>query len=757
MLKALQALPERELREEYICPLLRKMGARYVEDTHGADETGKDVLCLFPDPWGDEELVAVQIKNRPFNMQQGSPCSVLQTLDQLKACLETEVIHPRTAQRCRPNRVWLMSAHAFRQTHLKACDRPLREINERGAKFILGDKLAARIQELMPERIIELTSQKDRLAAKLVRSLASVPELRAFDFLQARTLAQFYVGVEIAPAHSLLLAYLHGRYRPHVLMLLVPDAELPEFRSSVRKADPSFPLRVVPVDKTAQDYDGSVAKQVELDLPTYYATAARKLSRLICQCAKQGARRAQRLDSLLSTAVRVGRATRILLRACARMRPPERPSFLAQRQPSTPYVVDCLSPAELLAIRNHVLLVGAPGSGKTCYAKTTAIRALQEGHQCVFFPCSLFDPARGALIENCASYLAASGWAISARQLRLSLKQGRWLWVIDGLDEAGTSQRQIEEHILALVSKCRNVRVLATCRENYPSLLTARFYVSTVSQLNDSQLRQLYANWFPEHPETVEEIASFLEANPQVKSVVRLPLVATILAALKQAERDLPKSKVDLYRARFELLLEKWERVKARHRTAFDAHRKLQLLQKLAFRCHMRGVSNFTVQTFAELANKYWPHDPRRPPSADLLNEFVRVNGVLERVCPGVFSFGHISYQEYLAALELRDQGLVDVVAGHFVEPSWREVVLFYAAMVGDITKLLQLVQSRWGLHGDPQFFTELGDLATWTDPGLLDFLSEWVRSGGRELQDDLAEPYDEPTGEGPDDIDGLA
>ena len=178
----------------------------------------------------------------------------------------------------------------------------------------------------------------------------------------------------------------------------------------------------------------------------------------------------------------------------------------------------------------------------------------------------------------------------------------------------------------------------------------------------------------------------------------------------------LPEARALLYEETVDILLWRWEQVKASE--AGDAPRLRGLLTsagrtdvdlkralwQLAFEAHREGGTTDTeavadigelqlVKTLVELhpdRSRDWAHQVMEVMQ-------VRTGLLLERV-PGVYTFPHRTFQEYLAGSYLSVQGDFARQASHLAAYGafWREVILLAVGrlihLVGDTDKPLALV-----------------------------------------------------------------
>ena len=141
-----------------------------------------------------------------------------------------------------------------------------------------------------------------------------------------------------------------------------------------------------------------------------------------------------------------------------------------------------------------------------------------------------------------------------------------------------------------------------------------------------------------------ERISEFLKKNSHIKSICRTPMIATLVAALEENNYDLPKSKTDIYRNRFDLLMEKWDRMRGvPNRVRIRPADKMLLLSRLALGIHQRNRSRFTVQELGSVwqggLSEHYPHVTLE----DLVWELQNSNGLIVNAGEEEYDFGHLT------------------------------------------------------------------------------------------------------------------
>jgi hypothetical protein len=267
------------------------------------------------------------------------------------------------------------------------------------------------------------------------------------------------------------------------------------------------------------------------------------------------------------------------------------------------------------------------------------------------------------------------------------------------------------------------VNIIVTSRYIAPLQLSPDVAAFDTLPFDDKQLNRFFRQWFQTNEASFDRITEFLEGNSHIKAICRTPMIATLVAALEENRYDLPKSRTDIYRNRFDLLMEKWDRMRnVPSRVRLRAADKMLLLSRLALRIHKRNRSRFTLEeldaVWRDGISELYPEVRLE----DLVWELRHSNGLIFNV--GVeYDFGHLSYQEYLVAKEVVSRQDPKFLVDKFDDAWWRQVLLFYAGIAGNIDKLFAMVQVRSPINRRNPLIVEMSSEARYSSAALKAFL----------------------------------
>ena len=252
-----------------------------------------------------------------------------------------------------------------------------------------------------------------------------------------------------------------------------------------------------------------------------------------------------------------------------------------------PSSADAIKATDCIRLRDRVVLLGDPGSGKTtitrCLAYSAAVSPSQDAALPIYIRVSEFAQLleSGSELDPLA-FVAA--WATDREcgnredAIRGRLKSGRTrcLVLFDGLDEIGDEElheRAVEAIVRFIESYPRNVYVLTSRLIGYShdTWKQLGFSAYRIEDYGEAEQIELVRKWSSilarNEGKTEETLAGLMNAifsNPRVKTLAANPLILTICILLHQARGgSLPRRRVDLYEKIANVFLDTWESSKA--------------------------------------------------------------------------------------------------------------------------------------------------------------------------------------------------
>jgi hypothetical protein len=368
-----------------------------------------------------------------------------------------------------------------------------------------------------------------------------------------------------------------------------------------------------------------------------------------------------------------------------------------------------------VAIQEQYLMVlGGPGAGKTTFLKKIGLEALKgkKGaykHECipVFIELKHFREQEIDLKKFIIQEFETCGFPAAKKFTENALEKGTLLILLDGLDEVPTANmteaiRQIQD----FADKYSKNRFIASCRVAAYQHNFRRFTDVAMADFDDSQIENFITNWFSHEPETGQNCWQKLNSDEHkaAKELTQTPLLLTLVCLLYQRSRQFPTNRATLYEKALRVLLEEWAGEKNLPQEpvyqGLDTRRKELLLSQIAHDAFQEDrlflPKREITEQIEQLLKEMLP-DEKLIHGAEVLKAIERQHGVLVPRAEGIYSFSHLTLQEFLTAQYIDDHRQIQyLVSQHLCDQRWREVFLLVAGIMrGGADDLLLLMEQQ--------------------------------------------------------------
>lgn len=190
------------------------------------------------------------------------------------------------------------------------------------------------------------------------------------------------------------------------------------------------------------------------------------------------------------------------------------------------------------------------------------------------------------------------------------------------------------------------------------------------------------------------------------------PILLTLLCLAFAESGSFPNNRSELYKEGVDALLKKWDAKRGIQRDAIYKH--------LSHHCKQDLLSHIALQTFQHqeyffkqsLVEKFITYYINQLPDTNLdletsqldseaiLHSIEAQHGLLVERAKGIYSFSHLTFQEYFTARELifNSHNLdtaIQKLVNHVTDKSWREVFLLATEMLQDASRLLIAMKQK--------------------------------------------------------------
>src|SRR4028118_542805 len=332
-----------------------------------------------------------------------------------------------------------------------------------------------------------------------------------------------------------------------------------------------------------------------------------------------------------------------------------------------------VSGLEVLAKNTNLMVVGKPGSGKTTYLQQVVTQCNGGNLQAHRIPMLIklreFVEDGRETAYSLERYLERCWW-LSNLETHLVFNRGRALVLLDGLDEvAGEDGKKIAKEIKRFARVYPQVQVIVTCRTQSQESRFERFDYVEVADFNEPQVRTFAEHWFmtvmgdelgglAKAREFLEQL--FFQENEAIRELAITPILLSLTCAVFHQTGKFYSKRSQLYEEGLKLLLEQWDERRGIERDEIyrdlSVDRKLELLSHLAVKkFEQEQYVLFEQVEIEEYIAEFLGIGQRD--SRAVLRAMEEQHGLLIKRAQKVWSFSHLTFQEYLVAKWFCDRG----------------------------------------------------------------------------------------------------
>jgi len=279
--------------------------------------------------------------------------------------------------------------------------------------------------------------------------------------------------------------------------------------------------------------------------------------------------------------------------------------------------------------------------------------------------------------------------------------------LLDGLDEVRQDdQERVLREIRDFSEQFRHNQYVITCRLAAWEYTFEKFTEVEVADFDDAQIATFATKWFQNKPTTPNAFIRCLTKNDRIHQLAVSPLLLTLLCLAFEESGDFPSSRSELYKEGVDALLKKWDAKRGIQRDQIyknlSHQRKQDLLgqialstfQKQEYFLKQQVVEQSIADYISRLPDANIDSEALQLDSETVLRSIVAQHGLLVERAKGIYSFSHLTFQEYFAAREIvlnthNLEGSLQDLLSHLTERRWQEVFLLTTEMLRDASRLL--------------------------------------------------------------------
>ena len=409
------------------------------------------------------------------------------------------------------------------------------------------------------------------------------------------------------------------------------------------------------------------------------------------------------------------------------------PALIQQQEAERTLTIwDLLANCKLESAFRRIVILGPPGSGKTTLLTYIALTYAYRHHRLhgrrvpslvpVFLQLRMFREEitvedSKSLPQVIVEQMNTLPEAWSQDELYLwwfesRLLNGKCLVMLDGLDEIvdQTQQRRVSLWIDHQMHKYPNTIWILTSRPlSYRQTQLTEIRTTLAMKPFDLQQMELFLQrWYLQ----IEILQQARKLDPGVKAAAKdkandlihriknhasltamatNPLLLTMIAMVHNYRGALPGSRAELFGEIVDMLLFRRQEAKGLIESfSLQVEQKKFVLQKLALELMMQEKVIFSLEEGISIIKT-----PLRLVAGEKVTPIVflehieKVSGLLLQVEEGLYEFAHVSFQHYLASVQIKELGQTKPLTDNIESIWWHETIRLYSAK-NDITEIIE-------------------------------------------------------------------
>ena len=359
----------------------------------------------------------------------------------------------------------------------------------------------------------------------------------------------------------------------------------------------------------------------------------------------------------------------------------------------------------------NLMVVGKPGSGKTTYLQRIVTECNEGKLKANLIP--VLIKLREFVDDGCKydynlEQFLEHQWQLYDTDIELILNQGLALVLLDGLDEVvGEAGKQITQEIKRFARSYPQVQIIVTCRTQSQESKFDYFDYVEVADFNEKQVKAFAEHWFGTVCKYTEEGKTkakdfvsqlFGSENKPIRELAITPILLSLTCAVFQQTGKFYSKRSKLYEEGLELLLESWDKSREVERDEIYrdllVERKLELLSYLAVKkFEQEQYVLFEQEEIENYIGEFLGIEPQK--SRGVLKAIESQHGLLIERARKIWSFSHLTFQEYLVAKWHIERKKWKELSSYFTEQRWKNVIKLAVESEEPVDKLVKGIKQE--------------------------------------------------------------
>ena len=350
---------------------------------------------------------------------------------------------------------------------------------------------------------------------------------------------------------------------------------------------------------------------------------------------------------------------------------------------------------EALTSKNHIVIQGGGGAGKTSLLKYIALKmstgeSLGIGKKMlpVLIPLREYN-CKKQFRDFVFHYLNEKIYSLSEDIFHYLLETNMFFFLLDGLDELGSESERLHtiRQVEKFMAQYPHTRMILTSQiTGCKSLMGVPCF--TLAGFDEDEIKEFLAKRFkslePHYNKAVaDKLVSIILSEEKTFNLAQNPLLLTMLLVIHKAGRNLPERIADVYEGAVKTVLETWKGIHS-EKNILDLDVVLAVLEKTAFNLHCENRTTVKIEVFKTWLKKVADELGYSSKKIDDIIQMLNERAVFVEKDPGLYGFIHQAFQEYFAARYIACETRYftqSLIKHNMYSSRWREIILLAASM----------------------------------------------------------------------------